>query len=279
MSNVLKSSIFKLLRDRTFHVTLIVGGILAVLISLIYFIIDLSLSTQTNGPIHAMATGSNMLLNSVSPVQNFGIAIPINLINIIVAEFTYGTIRNKVIVGYRKTQIYFGLFIVGLIFSLTLAFFYVGFSVALGCIFGGFNPSGSYTSLVRNLSGAAIAEYIGMAICVYIFITSLALFFATVFRHVGGAITVNILVLIFFMILPIIFLATFSSDEEVRNAANAVKWFDPIFYQSITVNLALASLVAFDQDANFVAGIISPLIYAAIFFFLGMYIFAHRDLK
>ena len=45
-----------------------------------------------------VATGQSMLVFSMSPAQNFGIAIPINLAVFIVLEFTQGTIRNKVIV-------------------------------------------------------------------------------------------------------------------------------------------------------------------------------------
>ena len=105
MNRIIKAFLFKLKKDLTFRITLIVGLSVAVLMTLINFLIDFSSRDET-GIKFAMCNGQNLLLSSLSPIQNFGLAIPINLIAFTVAEFTQGVIRNKIIAGNSKRKVY-----------------------------------------------------------------------------------------------------------------------------------------------------------------------------
>ena len=100
MIKLMRSSLYKLFRDKTFHIILIIGVVVSVFMPLLYLIID----SQT-GNIGSTCNGYNLIIQSASPVQNFGIAIPINLITFIIGEFNYGTIRNKIIAGNKKSSI------------------------------------------------------------------------------------------------------------------------------------------------------------------------------
>ena len=109
MGNLFKAFLFKLRKDLTFRITLFIGLGLAVLMTLIYLGIDLVVKALEEDPSSykfVFCTGQNLFINSLSPAQNFGIAIPINLITFTVLEFTQGTIRNKIIAGNSKTNIY-----------------------------------------------------------------------------------------------------------------------------------------------------------------------------
>ena len=112
MINLFRAFFFKLTKDLTFRITAIIGVGLAIVISLIFFAID---KVSGDDGLFRMASGQNLLITSLSPTQNFGLSVPINLITFTVLEFTQGTIRNKIIAGNSKGKIYASLFISGLI--------------------------------------------------------------------------------------------------------------------------------------------------------------------
>ena len=93
MLNIFKSALYKMFRDKTFHVVCVIGLVLVFFITFLGFMIDRSASGLK------YLTGQNMLITSMSPVQNFGLTLPINLISLTIGEYTFGTFRNKIIAG------------------------------------------------------------------------------------------------------------------------------------------------------------------------------------
>lgn len=263
----MKGAIYKLFKDKTFKVTMIVGIILAILLPLLYKAIGNDSDTGLE-----VCTGANMLLASSSPVQNFGLAIPINLIALIVGEFTYGTIRNKVIVGYKKSTIYFQMFVSSLIFTFILIFIYIGVTVAFASILGkpGFDI----------ITGETIWKLLLCILTSYIFVTSLSVFCGTLIRKQGFAMGLTILILMICFIAAMI-TATLESVINI-DKVKTVCWLDPIFLVSCTPlgGAGIGNVNAMFSDTNtFVASIVSPLLYGAIFYLIGSALFSYRDLK
>ena len=94
MGRLLKAFFFKLSRDLTFRITLIIGAGIALMMTGIYLAIDLTAASET-GVSYAeysgkLLTGPTMLVSSLSPAQNYGLAIPINVISFICLEFSQG---------------------------------------------------------------------------------------------------------------------------------------------------------------------------------------------
>jgi len=261
MFNIIKASLFKLFKDKTFRVTLIIGLILGIALPCFYKALNNTL----------IGNGSYMLVSSFNPTQNFGLAIPINLIILIVGEFTFGTIRNKVIVGYRKSYIYFSIFLVGLIFTLTLLLSYTGLSILMGSILNGGWGS---------LTGSEAGKFILIGICGYIFVTSLSVFFATLTRNQGSAIGLTILILVACMIGAIAQAAS-SAINNNPDGVLASCWLNPLFSESIIGigNSYQSSFTALLSGKYLAGSICSPLIYATIFYVAGMLLFKNRDLK
>ena len=153
MSRLFKAFIFKVRKDITFRITLIVGAGIAVFMAVLFLVLQTAMKEQLGG--QKLLTGPNMLLNSFSPVQNFGIAIPVNLISFTCLEFTQGTIRNKIIAGNSKFKIYASLCLSGLLFTFALLLVYVG-------ICTGENELSNIVGPVNNL---VLANSSGNAFC------------------------------------------------------------------------------------------------------------------
>lgn len=242
-----------------------------------------------------MLTGPGMLLTTLNPSDNFGLAIPINLITFVCLEFSQGTIRNKIIAGHSKHKIYASLFISGLILAFSLLFTYVGLCTLIGFAFGGFNldePITSLTSVVAMMSMGAkidaiyILEMLATATVVYIAIISFTIFFATLFRSIGPCIPIVIIVIMMLAFGSYVDLLEIFLGEEVDVSAivNIVKYLNPLYVisgggASTAVNYSTGeSFISIQTDA-FIATIVNNLVYAGLFYMGGTFIFAKRDVK
>ena len=304
MARLMRAFFYRISKDITFKITLIVGAGMAVFMTLLYLILQSAIGDGVK-----MLSGQGMLISSFSPAQNFGIAIPINLISFIYLEFSQGSIRNKIIAGHSKAKIYASLFLSGLVFAFSLLLVYVGLCTALGSIFGGFDPNGmavgGTTSLGMIVSPAYLWKFVILAFLSYLTIVSFTVFIATVFRSMGPSIPVVMLVVMGAYLIPMILGAissglTMSAQatyveqyhqtptmEELRNYDETVKTFmditnvlkvvDP-FYGIAATETTMEGVAVIDNLTLF-GGIASNIVYSTLFFLAGMNIFRKRDVK
>ena len=291
MGRLFKSFFFKLSRDLTFRIILIIGAGLAFLMTGLFLLIDLGLGAY--GDTFKFLTGPNMLISAFNPVDNFGLAIPICLITFVCLEFSQGTIRNKIIAGHSKFKIYSALALNGLVLAFSLLFVYAGLCTLLGTIFGGFdldNPIINMSSLSAMMGGGYadgwyIAQMLITAIVVYASIVSFTVFIAALFRNVGPCIPVVIIILM--MLAMGGTLITLVGDLLENDALiTFVEIVDPLYVISgggLETNIILENDVQKPymvvETGAFVATIINNLVYAAGFFVGGAFIFAKRDVK
>lgn len=267
MFNIIRASLFKLFKDWTFRITMIVGLGLAILL----IAINASIG-QLNG--------QTMLLSAASPSQNFGLTVPINLVVFTVSEFTYGTIRNKIIAGHTKFKVFSGLFLTGLVFTFSLMSVYLGVIVGISSAIGGFNA-------YSIGGGQFIGSYIAYFFASYLFVTSLSVFFGALMRNIGGSISIAVVVLVLLGMLPLLITLAVGKDFTTGNIQ---MWINPLYMLGLYANsssivnflrgLKVDTSSFYIQDAQMIAaGLITPIYWSAILFFSGAFIFTHRDIK
>lgn len=268
MFNLFKAFLFKIRKDLTFRITLIIGLGLAIIFALIYFGID-----QLGGDGgQKMCSGQNMLVSSLSPVQNFGIAIPVNLISFTVLEFTQGTIRNKIITGNSKFKIYVSLFFSGLFFTFVLLGAYAGLSFGLGSIFGGFDPNGAVIAGVNIglCSPEFLIQMLLLTLLVYITIAAITIFFSTLLRSIGPCIPIVI------MFIMVCYISSFIINMTNPDAEKILRYLNPLH---MIIALSSSGGVLEIPSDRMIPGIITNAVYIALFFFGGLFIFRKRDVK
>lgn len=270
MTNLIKSSFYKLIRDWTFRITLIVGVALAVFMCLLYLGIDLLSGPDKLG---SMCNGYQFYTSSLSPTQNFGLTVPINLIVFTIGEFNCGTIRNKIIAGNKKSLIYLSLIITGIIFTLTLMAVYFALSVGLSTLIGGF--SGKNMVVDTNL----LYQYPIMGLCTYIFIVTLAILVSSSIRNIGGSmpiVIIGIMLLYFLAFVPSI-TRLVSDTKEITTGMLIQQWVNPLYGFG---SLGIAGVVNFKMETTtFVASIVTPLYWSIILIVGGIIIFNKKDVK
>lgn len=275
MSKLIKSSFYKLIRDWTFKVTLIIGVALAVFMCLIYLGIDIISGEGTTKCVGEMCYGYSFYTSSLSPTQNFGLTVPINLIIFTIGEFSCGTIRNKIIAGNKKTSIYLSLIITGAIFTISLMTIYFLLSVGLSTAIGGFSG-------LRELGEgerAMLYQYPIMGLCTYLFIVTLCVLVSTSIRNIGGAMPIVIILIMFLYFISFIpsLINSLGGNEKLNNFMIAQQWLNPLHgFGSIGIAGIIVDPLETDQ---FIASIVTPLYWAAINIGLGILIFNKKDVK
>ena len=280
MKQLFLSYLYKLRHDIAFKITLIIGGGLALFMTLIYFGLSFLLET-------VLIDGQSMLISSLSPVQNFGLAVPINLITFTVLEFNQGSIRNKIIAGHSKSKIYTMLFINGLIFTFALMILYCLLSFGLGSLVGELLKSmkPEFEVISASYADFYLLKMIILAIVSYISIVSFTIFFATLFRNIGPTIPVIIIGLLICYLAGTI--VSIASDNET--VVWMIRILDPLYGIGASESIETGTIITpyGPQVINkptiltetFVSSIASNLVYASIFYVLGVVIFSKRDVK
>lgn len=273
MNKLIKSSLYKLLRDWTFKVTLILGAALAVFMCSLYFLIDLAAGDGSLEAIGTTCYGYSFYISSLSPTQNFGLAVPINLIIFTIGEFNCGTIRNKIIAGNKKTSIYLSLVLTGIIFTLSLMIIYFALSVGLSSLIGGFNGKSG-----GNYNKAILYQYPLMALCTYIFIVTFCILVSSSIRNIGGSMPIVIILIMFLYFIA--FIPTLINELGNKSISNFVlfqRWANPMYTFGA---FSLGSILSFEIDASWFAGsLVTPIYWSIINIMLGILVFKKKDVK
>ena len=122
MSNLVKNELFKMKKDKSLKVALIITIALTV-----FTVLSNLLVNKLMENILGSDTLSGVFFDvkySVSTffslTNNFGFILPIFIALFICKDFSYGTIRNKVIAGYSKTKVYLSTLCSSLIIGIAL---------------------------------------------------------------------------------------------------------------------------------------------------------------
>ena len=270
MTRLLKSFYYKLFHDATFKITAIIGVGLAVILTVLYLVIDY---VAYKGQFFS-CTGAYALINSFNPVQNYGLAIPINLIIFISLLFAQGIIRNEIIVGNSKAKVYLSLIIGGVSFALILVLSYTIVCVILSTIIGGFYPS-----VVNGNVFFAIPEiikFIVIGLLNYIFISIYSIFIATLLRNSGASIPLTIIPLVVLSMVGLL-INTIPLDNS-ETIIKVLTIFNPL--QSLYNASSKASIGSIKiSDFELISTIINNIVYSGLLVLFGTMIFKKRDIK
>ena len=281
MVRLFKAFWYKLFRDLTFRITLIIGVGIAFLMTGLYVLMEKT--GQSTVPF-GICTGQSMLTIAMNPAEGFGYSVPINVCTFIVLEFTSGTIRNKIVAGNSKFKIYASLFVSGLVFAISLIAIYAGLCFGLGCAIGGFDPNGMMFGVFANgpITGHFLLKLIVIGLFVYITVTSLAVCIATLIRNIGPCIPIVIVTMMLLGMIPMIIGMMPGMEKMVEissyiNPLHSLVCFDttPYLIEGEPTGLFYVTI----SNEALIRSIVCNLAYTGIFFAIGSYFFTKRDVK
>lgn len=298
MSNLLKVDLLRFLRSKQFIIASIVSVVVAICIPLLYFgienIIKFLVGTSVEedaDPIidqfHFFAKdfafiggGSVYTIGKIG--TGIGISFIVNSILFSVAigkEFSYGIVRNKIIAGHSRINIYLSLFISLYIFLFGIAFVSSLAGFITGIIVFPYDADGWFFNNFVNIISQDFGNFMLCELYSalgYLFLTAVLCFFTVALDKTALAIILPIIlsVLSLFVCALLEGLTPVVAEYNVF-LKDLIIWFNTNnpFYSFVYFNLygfKLYQLVAF---------IINPICWASLITFFGILIFLKKDLK
>ena len=268
MRSLLKADFFALLKSKLTYVVLFIClgfPILMVLIDLglAKVIVDVSQEFEGEMPlsISDMFSVKGITFSAFNLTSNIGLIVPIFVGIITMADIRNGTIRNKVIIGKNRTQIYLSHLIVSMAFCVGMIF--ISFLMFFGM-------SSIFFKYGAEVNGAAVLDFfkcLVIGLLTFAYVASLSTFLALSTKSMPLTIIVT-LVTVLVLSIACTFLPLLPTDK-----------YNYIFYMIPTyATTRLGSSELLPNDV-FWFGLGSYLVFSAVNSLLGIFFFNKTDLK
>lgn len=274
MNELLRIDFRRVLKDKL----LIVVGILAVVFALItpvLYAILFSGEEMLNDPMFAnMVSAKSMFFQSFSMGNNLGLIAPILLAIVLRKDFSFGTIRNKIITGKSRSNIYLSLFTVCSVVLIAVVLISAFITLGVSLIF--FDYQGTdFTSADLGYFMASL----GLDILVLLFMAAMLSWLCSVANNVGTVIVLYVaisfgLILIGSVTQVVIALSDYLGGNET--VIEIVKFIDRINIGNFVSYIGMGTEYTLKDILYFTIPSVTGI---AFFTGLGLLKFNKRDLK
>lgn len=250
-------------------VVCIVAGAFAIFTPLLNILL-LGLLEVDEEFIGMVINAKTLFFNAFLPGGDLGLIMPILIIVILCKDFSYGTVRNKIISGKTRTQIFFSMFFTATIFICAIMLAYAVLTLGVSLIFVEYQATPFTIDDLWYLLFSVLLEMI-----TYVCISAIVCFLVVFAKNIGLSIVLFIAVSFLFSIIGSIVQAVFIfADPSQTNYA---------FLEFLNnVNIFTSTLIGSDDAytfKEFLYIIIPPIVGTGILTTLGALIFNKKDLK
>lgn len=266
MKNLLISEFYRLRKNKGVIVTAIVALALAILLPLLML-----LGVKTLEKIYGISSlgiyGLEQYYSLLGSSNIVGILLTINIASFACNDFAFGTVRNKIISGHTRTQVYLAKLIVNLVSSLAIYLVYSIICSGLIGIFFGVNHENIITAIdFKNIVVSTIS-FVFIHISSYSLLTNISMKSQTTKKSVIWYI-VFVYAYAFSLELLIIFFDEigFTAILDLLTDINPLNQLSYITYGELHTDL-------------FILTIVSNIIYSTIITLHGIKSFNKKELK
>lgn len=264
MKNLLKADFYRIFKSKLTLISFIIAVVLPLLTTLLYlgmgFVLKSALADEAEvNSVKDLLNCESMLAGTFSYTSNLGLVVPIFSVILVMGDITSGTIRNKVVVGYKRHQIFASHFISVLCYALILMGIYAGSIAVFGIPILG-HGSADHAKLISYLY-FYILGFVGITV-----IAAVICFFSLSLLNVAGSAVLSMVV---FISLGILSSILSMSDKDVF--VHITRFIPGVVVSShMSENIKLVA---------FLEGLAGDLIFAIGFYLGGTFIFNSKDLK
>lgn len=257
MLNLLKADLKKYLRTRRIYTVLSVNSFMAILSIFLY------LHVSFTNPIYAYQNnGYFLFMGSFNPTVDAGLIIGILATSLVTLEFTHGTIRNKIISGYKRWHVYLSITLSTLIVSVSLYVINILLFGGIGSLVLGYGREWNSGEFFR------LTATIGLAVVFYTFFILIGIFIGMLIRTTGFAIVTHFFFLVLLRFTVVFYGLPIGNDQTLDQvmALLPIVQHLKLINEGISQNLSLYILI-------------SNSLYFIIFTGVGAWLFTRRDIK
>lgn len=264
MRKLIALDLYRIRKDILLKVSFILIGIFVLLNVGMNFGIKILVENELEelDSVVMLLSGRYLFGASFSMGSNMGIMIPIFAAAICCKDFSMGTIRNKMICGYTRTQIYVSHYICGLIYTCALMLIYAFANLGFGTLVLGYGERFDGEQLLFLL----VTTLVGLSI--YCLLGSIAIMLATMTGNLGLSIVIYI---------------AFSIGFSLISAALTLWPHLPKLLEKLVAVLpdTLVNSIAVGATSwkEYWLGILLNVLFAAVLGIFGWLCFRKKDLK
>ncbi len=277
MTRLIRSDFKKFFKDKLFLVVCILAVVFAVITPLLYIVLFSSvgeMDAMTEQMLSGYVTAKGQFFACFSFGNNLGLIAPLLIGIILCKDFSYGTVRNKIISGHSRQSILFSNFIVcttGL-FGIILA--HALLTLAISLPFFDYQPTPFTTADFWYL-----LESLLFVLLVYIFAGAFVSWLCVTMKNIGTVIVMYIAVVFGFTMIGSILqavLMVLTLLPDMETTVNVLEFFNRvnIFTSSATIGLGTAY-----ETKDVLYYVLPPVVGTAALLGHGMWKFRRKDLK
>lgn len=278
MLNIYKTDMRRVLKDKLFLVVCIIGAVFSAINPLLYKLLEVIANPETD-PMMGELFGSyfyakSMFFESFLPGNNFGLIMPVLIAIILCKDFSYGTVRNKIICGCSRVKIFLSLFFTSATVICLTMLLHALLTLFIGLIFFEYQA----TPISISDVGYFIAST-GMEIIIYIAISAIVAYLCVAMKNMGLVIVMYIAVNFLFTIADGILAmgAQMIAITDPDNAAlKIMEFFRKINIFSSTAIIGTGSSYTFE---NIIYIVLPAVLLSALFVAFGIMVFRKKDIK
>lgn len=276
MAKLLFIDLKRIVKDKLFLVSCIIGSVFAFITPLLYKLIFETLEIDNTGLMSSLFTPTSMFFQCFSLSNNFGIIMPVFILIILFKDFSFGTIRNKIISGNSRNKIYFS--------NLLATFIIISLLLFCHALITGILSLALFPSSANEINGEFI-KYFALSllfeILVLVFVSSLISFINVFAKNIGLSIILYVAVLLVSTIISSILsvgvqIYEFSTNVD-ENILNVLRFFlnINIFY----TNTSIIGIVESYENYQIVYILLSTILFSGMFVGLSLLAFNKKDIK
>ena len=278
MNRLIKTDFKRFFTDKLFLVICILAVVFAIITPLLYALLMGMMAEELDPMTQQMLAGyvnaKGQFFSAFSFGNNLGLIAPLLVGIILYKDFSFGTVRNKIISGHSRASIFLSIVVVCTVtlFGVMLAHALLTLGISL--------PFFDYQDTPFGWADFwYLLESLGLMLLVYVFISTFVSWLCVVMKNVGMVIVMYIAVVLGFTMIAgilqgiIVVLATEPDMEKTIEILN--------FFQRINVFNATATIgIGTEYTANDLwYYLLTPVVGTAALLGHGIWAFGKRDLK
>ena len=277
MTRLIKSDFRKFFQDKLFIVVCILAVVFAVITPLLYlmlFSVADEVDPMTQELLSGYVTAKGQFFGGFSFGNNLGLIAPLLIGIVFFKDFSYGTIRNKIISGHSRRSIFLSIFIVctTMLFAIVLAHSLLTLGISL--------PFFDYQSTPFVMHDFwYLLESLLFEFLVYIFVGALVSWLCATMKNLG---------LVIVMYIAVVF--GLSMIAGILQGITMVLSMEPSMAKVVDVIDVLQRINVFNSSATIGMGteyttkdvlyyVLTPVLCSAALLGHGMWKFERKDLK
>ncbi len=141
MNGLLKADFRRVLKDKLLLVIVILAVVFAAMTPILYAIIFTGADVFADEMLSGIVSGKSQFFSSFSIGNNLGLIAPVLLAIALCKDFSFGTVRNKVIAGKSRSAIFLSLFITCSTVLISVMLLHAFLTLGISLVFFDYQPT------------------------------------------------------------------------------------------------------------------------------------------